>query len=833
MWILLLSMLSTVLYGCTSSASIPFPTLPVRFDSSQRVDQALETLDGLGDDKAELIHSVPAAEKFLALTFDGFASSEVLEGVLELLKNHDISATFFLTAVGVAEDEASVKKMVRAGHRVESGTLHSLPNMQEMSSEALVRDFAKSASIIEEATGRSPGLLKCFSTSYTDDVLKAALASGFKSAVKSSSLISYQSFTSYSQVLSHVSSLEWGGILSVKLSGVLSDDEYAPATEIKDEYDPGEPLPSIDEDERIPEELSDEEKLLRTVEWILTAIDETGKKAVYVENLPLLAQFSMNKDTRQEHFLKLREENAGRLAERIDMVYTTEKAVALTFYGISDSAALDNLLNELESLDILGTFFISVDDINSHEGAIEKIAGRGHHLAAAIIPRLGLDYASVCEQIYFIESWLELNHGQKLSIVSQIFNELEPDVQEAASAMGLRLVGSTHSLTSGGTEQAVNASPLLDRVFRSSLNTIMRGSILQIRADFYRKSDTMPAQMVRIISEYALNSAYTADGSDPGESAYKLKPLYDILSNSEYTYSYPVAQEDLLPEVAGAIGPGHLDGMSESEILSYIRSRYIGNPDISSANQIPGFSAAQVRSLDKIGKIDTGKSNTVFLTFDDWGTDRTAAQLLAVLEKHDVKATFFIRTGYVSVNPNLLRAIGAQGHEIASHSDQHPALSNESDKRNVFLSLSDEEAQALQDDVILSYEVLQSIVGDMRNESGNPVLSRIFRPPTLAVSRIGMEAVFDSGYSHIVSGDFSTGDYSAENADFIYSQLVDGIYLDWARRPRTISDGSIIVMHMTDSSQYTPQAVDMFLEWNAARPESERLNFARISDYLD
>ncbi len=831
--ILLLVMLSCALLGCSSSASVPFPTLPVRYDSSQRVEQAMESLNDLQGEKADVIYSVPVAGKTLALTFDGFASSEVLRAILELLEKHDTHATFFVTAVGAAEDDESVKSMVRAGHRVESGTLHGLSKMQEMDSESLVRDFTKSAFIIEEATGRAPQLLKCFSTAYTDDVLRAALAGGFGSAVKSSGFVSYQSFNDYSQVLGHVKSLEWGSILSVKLSGTLSDDEYAPATEIKDEYDPGQPMPSIEEDEVKPAELSEEQRLLQTVEWILAAIDEAGIEAVFVEDLPFLAQFSMSKDARLEHFEQLRNENAGLLATKADIVHTTEKAIALTFYGLSDSAALDNLLKELESLGVKGTFFISVDDINDHEDSIKKIASHGHHLAAALIPRRGLDYVSVCEQIYFIKSWLEHNHSQELHIVSQIFNELEPDVQEAASAMGLHLVGSTHVLTSSGTEQAIQAAPHLETVFRSSLSTIMRGSILHIRTDYYTKSDSMPAQIVRIISEYASNSSYTADGSASGESAYKIKPLYDMLANDKHTYSYPVAKEDIIPEVADAIQAGHLKDMSESEIFSYISSRYIGNPDVATKNQIPGFSAEQVRSLDKAGKIDTGKSNTIFLTFDDWGTDRTAAQLLTVLEKHDVKATFFIRTGYVGVNPNLLRSIAAQGHEIASHSHNHLPLSNVSDVANTFLSLNEDEAKALQEDIILSYEVLQSVVGDRRNENGDPVLTRIFRPPTLAVSRAGMEAVFDSGYSHIISGDFSSSDYSAESADEIFTQLVNGIYFDWARRPRTISDGSIVIMHMTDGSHHTPEAVDMFLEWNAARPQDERFNFARISDYIN
>lgn len=63
-----------------------------------------------------------------------------------------------------------------------------------------------------------------------------------------------------------------------------------------------------------------------------------------------------------------------------------------------------------------------------------------------------------------------------------------------------------------------------------------------------------------------------------------------------------------------------------------------------------------------------------FLTFDDWGTDQSINKLLYVLKKHRVKATFFVLTQNVQNNPNLLRIIAEDGHEVASHSDSHTPL---------------------------------------------------------------------------------------------------------------------------------------------------------------
>ena len=85
-----------------------------------------------------------------------------------------------------------------------------------------------------------------------------------------------------------------------------------------------------------------------------------------------------------------------------------------------------------------------------------------------------------------------------------------------------------------------------------------------------------------------------------------------------------------------------------------------------------GLDQDVIRKADKSGVIKTAPERTIFLTFDDWGTDNTINQLLYVLRKHKVPATFFIITRYMPSNPNLLRAIAEEGHTIGSHTDFMP-----------------------------------------------------------------------------------------------------------------------------------------------------------------
>ena len=76
----------------------------------------------------------------------------------------------------------------------------------------------------------------------------------------------------------------------------------------------------------------------------------------------------------------------------------------------------------------------------------------------------------------------------------------------------------------------------------------------------------------------------------------------------------------------------------------------------------------------------------------------------------------------------------------------------------------------------------------------------LFRQPTLAVGRNGLETVFDCGYTYAVAGYYSTGDYKAESVDELVTAL-----------RQNVRSGSILVMHFSDNAQYTPEAVDQFL----------------------
>ncbi len=67
-------------------------------------------------------------------------------------------------------------------------------------------------------------------------------------------------------------------------------------------------------------------------------------------------------------------------------------------------------------------------------------------------------------------------------------------------------------------------------------------------------------------------------------------------------------------------------------------------------------------------------SRLLALTYDDGPNDPYTARLLDVLDRHQVKATFFLVGKFVQQRPDLARALVTAGHVIGSHTWDHPNL---------------------------------------------------------------------------------------------------------------------------------------------------------------
>jgi peptidoglycan-N-acetylglucosamine deacetylase len=70
----------------------------------------------------------------------------------------------------------------------------------------------------------------------------------------------------------------------------------------------------------------------------------------------------------------------------------------------------------------------------------------------------------------------------------------------------------------------------------------------------------------------------------------------------------------------------------------------------------------------------TRRCRKIALTFDDGPNDPYTPQLIEVLARHNVKATFFMLGRYVQARPDLARLVAESGHVIGNHTFSHHNL---------------------------------------------------------------------------------------------------------------------------------------------------------------
>lgn len=159
----------------------------------------------------------------------------------------------------------------------------------------------------------------------------------------------------------------------------------------------------------------------------------------------------------------------------------------------------------------------------------------------------------------------------------------------------------------------------------------------------------------------------------------------------------------------------------------------------------------------------------------DWG-EEFLPEMLKVMQQKNVKATFFVVGRWARKNPELLLEIAKQGHEIASHGDQHKLATN----------LPPEQLDAL---VFGGINTLRQILGK------DP--APLFAPPSGDCDARVVRAALRHGCKTIL-WTLDTIDWKRPPADTIVKRAVDDA-----------SNGALILMHPTKPTlEALPRIID-------------------------
>ncbi len=114
--------------------------------------------------------------KCVAFTFDD-GPSPYTDRLLQILKDNDAGATFFLIGNKVAANPDGAKRIAEAGMEVGSHTWEH-PNMTTIPVEEIPAQFSRANDAIEQATGRRPTLVRTAGGLINDAVLAEAKRQG-------------------------------------------------------------------------------------------------------------------------------------------------------------------------------------------------------------------------------------------------------------------------------------------------------------------------------------------------------------------------------------------------------------------------------------------------------------------------------------------------------------------------------------------------------------------------------------------------------------------------------------------------------------------------------
>lgn len=232
--------------------------------------------------------------------------------------------------------------------------------------------------------------------------------------------------------------------------------------------------------------------------------------------------------------------------------------------------------------------------------------------------------------------------GVRPVIARQVFGTEVPTVNEAASAMGIELLGQTVNMVQTKDKEAKKVEDISDHLFGKFILAMGRGQIIYGRLDFL-DNPTLTGDLLEWIKKNKVDSATYAtlldspEANAENDSAYSMGAVREVLGDEAHRWTYPVPEEKMLRSLRGENRRKPRTGRLFRHEFS---ARYIGAPTVTDTDRIRGFSEAEMEQMDHTGIVKDVRDNTIFLTFDDWGTDASINHLLYVLRKHHVKGTF-------------------------------------------------------------------------------------------------------------------------------------------------------------------------------------------------
>lgn len=203
---------------------------------------------------------------------------------------------------------------------------------------------------------------------------------------------------------------------------------------------------------------------------------------------------------------------------------------------------------------------------------------------------------------------------------------------------------------------------------------------------------------------------------------------------------------------------------------------------------------------DVIIKKGNDSEKVIALTFDDGPDEVFTPQVLDILKKNDVKATFFVVGEKVEYNKELLKRQYDEGHEIGNHTFSHI---------NVAKS---------------SYDKIEKEITDTQNAVKNVigVEPKVFRPPYRAMSKSVCDIIVSKRMNIILWSNLDPRDWSNPGVASIINTILT-----------KVQNGNIILLHDYNNKRNDKSQTIQALEVVIPKLKEKGYKFVTISELIE
>lgn len=192
-----------------------------------------------------------------------------------------------------------------------------------------------------------------------------------------------------------------------------------------------------------------------------------------------------------------------------------------------------------------------------------------------------------------------------------------------------------------------------------------------------------------------------------------------------------------------------------------------------------------------IYSVNTEKKD-IAITFDtSWGDDNTT-KILDILDKENIKATFFVIGRWADEFPDKTKEIARKGHEIGNHSDKH----------SDFTKISKDQ---IINEVAAADAKISAITG---------VRPTLFRFPEGTYNDSSVAVVEQTNHK-CIQWDVDSIDWKNQGENVEFNRVI-----------KKVKPGSIILFH--NSAKYTPQTLSRVID----KLKREGYSFVKVSDLI-